>query len=143
MILDETLGFNINRVAILFRRELIRALKEYGLTPEQWQLLVSLWEKEILSPVEIMDITLQDLPSISRMLQRLERNGVILVEPSPDDKRSKKVSLTQTGRELRQILPEKLGKHFDTLLKNFPGKKQEQLLKLLKELRVIFADLSI
>ena len=44
--LQDSLGYNLYRVSLLFRRELIRALSEYGLTPEQWQVLVVLWSSD-------------------------------------------------------------------------------------------------
>ncbi len=40
--LEESLGFNLDRVAQLYRRELIRVLAIYDLTPEQWQILAAL-----------------------------------------------------------------------------------------------------
>lgn len=41
--LDDQSGFNLNCVALLFRRELILCLREFHLTPKQWQVLAMLW----------------------------------------------------------------------------------------------------
>ncbi|MCB1172557.1 MAG: MarR family transcriptional regulator, partial [Leptospiraceae bacterium] len=128
--LTNQLGFNINRVALLFRRELIRALKEYDLSPEQWQVLASLWDRQILSQKDVAHITLQDAPSISRMIARMERNRFINVQPSSQDRRLKIISLSSKGAALKKTLPGLLKGHFDSLLKDFSKREQQQLLSL-------------
>ena len=75
IVLDEQIGFNLYRLSLLFRRELLRCLDEYSLTPEQWQALVTLRGKDRLSQSEIAAVTLQDAPTVSRMLARMERDG--------------------------------------------------------------------
>ncbi|HNH10583.1 MAG TPA: MarR family winged helix-turn-helix transcriptional regulator, partial [Leptospiraceae bacterium] len=62
-ILDDQLSFNIHRVSVILRREMIRCFREFDLNPEQWQVIVSLWEKKKLTQTEIIEITLQDAPS--------------------------------------------------------------------------------
>ncbi len=139
--LDKQLGFNLNRAALLFRRELIRCLRDYKITPEQWQALVHIWAKGETTQSEIAEITLQDAPSVSRMIGRLIKNGWIKKKNNPKDKREIFLNLTPSGRKLESILPEKLIAHFKLFLNKFPDKSQEELLKLLIQLRVSIEDL--
>lgn len=140
MRLNDQLGYNLYRAALLFRRELIRCLRDYALTPEQWQTLASLWAKGALSPTELAHVTLQDLPSISRMLSRMEENGWVRRVPDPDDGRSFRVELTKDGRRLERVLPATLTEHFDAELAEFPESRQKRLLQLLQELREVLGD---
>ena len=140
LVLNEQLGFNINRAALLFRRELVRAFREYNISPEQWQVLASLWHKSPLNQKEIGQITLQEPPTLSRMIDKMETNGWVLKTQDPLDKRSTLVELTEQGRGLQKILPEKLLEHFKEFLKPFPQKKQETLRTLLLELRAALDD---
>ena len=81
-LLDDALGFNLDRVAKLFRRELVRALAEHGLSPEQWQTLaVLLLRGQPLSQREICALTLRDKPAVSRMVARMERDGWVRRAP--------------------------------------------------------------
>ncbi|RHX92186.1 MarR family winged helix-turn-helix transcriptional regulator [Leptospira stimsonii] len=141
-ILDHQLGFNLHRVALLFRRELSRCLRDHNLTPEQWQVLATLWEKESLTQKEIIHITLQDAPSASRMVARMVQNQLVKSEVSDEDKRATVITLTKAGRGLEKTLPKKITGHFETLLQDFSTNKRQDLLILLKELRLVFNDFN-
>lgn len=140
-VLDAQLGFNLYRVAMLWKREHARALRDHGLTPEQWQALATLWHHGEMRQIEIARVTLQDPPTVSRMLMRMERNGWIERSGADDDARSSIVRLTAEGRRLQAVLPKKLIRHFRAYLREFPDVKQQQLLALLLELREATGDL--
>ena len=137
-ILDDALGFNIYRVSLLFRRELIRALADLHMTPEQWQIMITLWTtKKSLNQTQIVNLTMKDKPTVSRIIQRLERDGWVLKTGSEDDKRVTLIRPSRRSWKLYREVPQKLSAHFDTLLQDFPQEKKDQLLKILKELRLI------
>ena len=139
-ILDDQLSFNIHRVSIILRREMIRCFREFDLNPEQWQVIVSLWERKKLTQTEIIEITLQDAPSVSKMLARMEKKGWVMIRPSKKDKRIKTVSLTAKGRANKKTLPAKLSQKMEKLIGNFPMNKRLELTFLLKELRNCLGD---
>jgi DNA-binding MarR family transcriptional regulator len=141
--LDDQLGFNLVRVASLFKREHARALREYKLTPEQWQALATLWRHGVLKQAEIARVTMQDAPTVSRMLVRMERDGWLKRRSDPGDARSSLVQLTAEGERLRHVLPAKLIRHFRAFLRNFPEADQRQLLSLLRQLRSATGDLEL
>lgn len=139
--LDTALGFNLNRVNTLFRRELLRVLSPFNLTPEQWQVLVILWHRnEALSQNDIVASILKDKPSVSRMLLRMEKNGWIYRRSDPNDKRSTLVSLTEKGAEHEVILPAKVKEHFNDYLDGFSNEEKVQLKTVLMSLRAFLHD---
>jgi DNA-binding MarR family transcriptional regulator len=140
--LDDQLGFNVVRVASLFKREHARALRQYKLTPEQWQALATLWRHGVLKQADIGRVTMQDAPTVSRMLVRMERNGWLTRRSDPSDARSSLVQLTAEGERLKHVLPAKLIRHFRGFLRNFPEADQRQLLVLLRQLREATGDLE-
>lgn len=142
--LEDQLGYNLNRTAMLFRRELMRALRPFGsMTPEQWQTLNVLWSSEHpLSPSQIRDVTLQDLPSISRMIKRMEEQGWVKRKPDPQDGRSFRVELTAKGRNLEQKLPVALLDHFQAILSVLGEEESQSLMMALKKLRAALGDES-
>ena len=64
-ILDDALDFNIDRVSLLFRREFCKVLREYAMTQEYWQIMLTLWTTK---QTEIIALTLKDKSTISRIL---------------------------------------------------------------------------
>ncbi len=140
-ILNNTLGFNIYRVNILFRRELMNALSDYEMTPEQWQIMTILWESEApLNQREIVQDTLKDKHTVSRILNRLDRDGWVTKEVSPKDKRSTIIKLTKKSKTSRKEMLKKLSKHFKEIFNDLGKKQHDDLLQNLKKLRKILGD---
>jgi DNA-binding MarR family transcriptional regulator len=63
-----------------------------------------LWEQDGLSQVELADRTFKDKPNVTRMLDVLERRGLIVRQPDEEDRRAYKVFLTEMGRQLKNDL---------------------------------------
>ncbi|GBD23245.1 putative HTH-type transcriptional regulator YusO [bacterium HR29] len=70
-----------------------------GLTVTQLRLLFHLFEREGMSNAELADAMYVTRPSISALLDRLERRGFIRREISPDDRRGIRIFLEPAGRE--------------------------------------------
>ena len=140
-VLDDALGFNLYRVALLFRNELMHALADYALTPEQWQVLQALWSTEDdLNQSEIAHLTLRDKHTVSRILGRLERDGWIAKHPDPDDARAHIVQPTERADALRQDVRHALFDHFEGILAVLSEKEEEELMRMLKKLRRTLGD---
>lgn len=134
--LDEALGFNIDRVAILLRRELIRILSAYDLTPEQWQILLTLWHSsQPLTQVEIGNMILRDKPSISKMIQKLVKKGWIRKVKGRVDGRQTLIELTPMGDSFKDEIPSKITSQMSTFFSVLDGKEVGQLFQLIKKLR--------
>jgi DNA-binding MarR family transcriptional regulator len=69
-----------------------------GLTVTQLRLLGHLREKEGLSNAELADLLYVTRPSVSALLERLERGGFIRREVSPTDRRGIRIWLEDSGR---------------------------------------------
>jgi DNA-binding MarR family transcriptional regulator len=140
-LLDDGLGFNLYRAGLLMRRELMRALADHGMTPEQWQVMVTLWEAgNPVSQREIGQMLLKDKPTVSRIIRRLERDGWVKKAGDPQDARVTLIRLTPEGTDLKRVVPRKLFKHFDDIVKDFSEREIEALLRGLKKLRRVLGD---
>ena len=138
--LDQSLGFNLHRVAQLYRRELIRALADFGLTPEQWQILAALSERrEGLTQGEIATLTFKDKHSVSRMLDRMESAGWIARLPHAQDARAFTVRLTRRRTELRAMRAA-LRAHFARIDRVINDEQRRQMIELLAVLRAGLED---
>lgn len=138
--LDQAIGFNLDRAAVLVRRELVRALAPDGLLPEQWQLLVVLADAKALSQQQLADALFTDKHAMSRMLARMERDGWIQRTPSPDDSRSQVVRLTEKAGDRLESMKAVVRARFKKRLAPFAAEDRRKLLDLLRQLRTILQD---
>lgn len=86
-------------------KELIRQygpyLKECGLTYTQYIVMMVLWEKETVSSRELAECLHLDYGTLTPVLKRLEQAGYLRRERSGEDERLLTLSLTETGKALR------------------------------------------
>ena len=86
-------------------KELIRRygpyLKECGLTYTQYIVMMVLWEKETVSSRELAECLHLDYGTLTPVLKRLSLAGYVRRERSGEDERLLTLSLTETGKALR------------------------------------------
>jgi DNA-binding MarR family transcriptional regulator len=74
-------------------------LRPSGLRISQFTILVLLWESQRLSVKELASRLALDRTTTGKNLQPLERDGLVLVSPSPVDRRSREARLTPKGEQ--------------------------------------------
>lgn len=104
--LEKAIAFAIQHAYERVRITLYREFHESGLaiTPEQWIVLVLLWERDARTPSELSEATLRDRPTMTRIIDTMERNGLVTRKPAAADGRGRIVWLTREGRKLRAPL---------------------------------------
>jgi DNA-binding MarR family transcriptional regulator len=138
--LEQSLGFNLDRTAMLFRRELLRALARDGLLPEQWQVLSVLADAGPLSQQQLADVLLADKHAMSRTLTRMERNGWVARERSVRDFRAQVVRPTPKASRRLGPMRAAVRQRFRQRLATLPGEDADRLLSLLRQLRALLKD---
>lgn len=76
-------------------------LAELDLTYPQYIVMLSLWEKDQVEVGHIKQVTMVDGGALSLMLKKLEQKGMIQLQASEADARSKRVCLTDFGHSLK------------------------------------------
>ena len=106
IVLDRAIAFALHHAYQRVRSAAYRAFHAHGVavTPEQWMVLVRLWERDGQAPSELSDVKLRDRPTMTRILDSMERNGLVTREVDAGDARARVVLLTAEGRALRQPL---------------------------------------
>jgi MarR family transcriptional regulator, organic hydroperoxide resistance regulator len=104
--LDDSFGYLINVAAQRLKYELHQTFqaKGYDITPEQWAVLNRLWEEDGLSQVELAERTFKDKPGTTRILNLLEKKGVVIRRQDEGDRRVLRVFLTKVGKDLKDKL---------------------------------------
>jgi len=96
--LGDFLPYQIYRVSSLMNIRLSGRLKASGINLSQWRVLSVLQGQMSMS--QIVDRTLMEQPTISRVISQLHNDGMVEREISPEDSRVALVSLSERGREL-------------------------------------------
>jgi len=78
------------------------ALNKLGLHTGQEMLLLQLWIEEGIPQSQLAASMEVEPPTATKMLQRMERAGLIERRPDPEDARISRVYLTERGRALEQ-----------------------------------------
>jgi DNA-binding MarR family transcriptional regulator len=127
--LDESLGFWLYRSHIQVSASLRHAFQDAGhdLTPEQWAVLLGLWEEEGLNQSQLGEKTFKDRHNITRILRQLDRRGYIEKLHDKKDKRAFRVYLSPAGHRLLKELKPIVLMHRDRLYKGF---NKDDLLKI-------------
>ena len=77
-------------------------LDEIGLTHSQYVVMLVLWEHDTMMLRDLGIMLHLDSATLSPMLKRLERTGLVTRERGADDERMLHVTITDAGRHLRQ-----------------------------------------
>ena len=84
-------------------RRLQKYFREAGLdiTVEQWSVLVHLWKEDGVNQQELCNKTFRDKPSITRLVDNLEKLRLVNRVAGKDDRRINYIFLTEEARNLR------------------------------------------
>lgn len=79
-------------------------LAEHGLTVPQWIVLSALWREDGLTVSQLAAYSKSTKPATSRLLGRMEEEGLVQRRSPPDDRRTVRVWLTDDARALSDLL---------------------------------------
>src|SRR5271156_4179072 len=97
---DNCLCLHVQRTARALARRFDDALRPVGLTQGQFSLLTSLNRDEPPTIGAVAALLALDRTTLTANLKPLERRGLVKVKVDADDKRSRRLILTPSGREL-------------------------------------------
>ena len=104
--LSRNFGFILHDVARLLRTTYDRRMKALGLTRSQWWVLTHLYRNDGVTQSELADILEIEKPTLGRLLDRLASNGWIRREEHAQDRRAKRVCLTEEVKPAMKAMRE-------------------------------------
>jgi len=133
------------RAAFLVNAVYAESAREHGLTSQQGQLLCVLMVRPY-SMGELGAVLGLAKSSLTGLVDRTERNGLVRRGADPDDARGVRVSLTPRGSKLADAFYAETCRRVDELPKGFSAAERETLAGLLgrvvmdNEVPVVFAE---
>ena len=100
----ELYSFITGKASTAIARRLQKKINRAGLniTIEQWSVLYHLWKKEGQSQQQLCNATFRDKPSITRLVDNLEKLNLVKRVPSESDRRINLIYLTKQGQKLEE-----------------------------------------
>ena len=97
---ESSIGYLVHEVARLYRRRFEDEARTHGVTLPQWRALAHIHMHAGVSQVALAGKIDTDPMTISGILDRLDKRGLIERFPDPNDSRSKLARLTAEGEQL-------------------------------------------
>jgi DNA-binding MarR family transcriptional regulator len=137
--LDQYLPYLINRVgSVMALRFGEDVLAPAGLSIAMWRVLVALSSTGDQRHTDLANLTSIEVSTLSRIVTRLVRMGLVARAPSKTSGREVAVALTQRGRDLvTRLIP--FGLQYETIASS--GLSEQEIATLRGLLRRIYANL--
>lgn len=126
------LGLAHRRVARVFEE----ALQPIGLTIAQVHFLSCLYERDARLSKDLARELGVDAGTLTPMIDRLERQGLIRRCPHPEDRRAMRICLEPSGRRLKDDIQSICASVNQKLMNKFSDEDYERFMELLKLLSV-------
>jgi MarR family transcriptional regulator, organic hydroperoxide resistance regulator len=119
--LAKSLGYHLRTLTETWSVLLQRRLGPLGGTFPQWRYLRELWEEDGLTQRELSDRVGRQAATTVTALRILRRSGLIKIVTAKEDRRKRRVFLTQKGRALNKTMTPTIIAIEDAVLRNVDG----------------------
>jgi DNA-binding MarR family transcriptional regulator len=123
----ELYSFMTGKASTAIARRLQKNMKQGGIeiTVEQWSVLYHLWKSDGLSQQDLCNATFRDKPSITRLVDNLEKLKLVKRVEIKNDRRINQVFLTEQGRKLEEETMNVANNTLNEALESVPADKIE------------------
>lgn len=109
-------------------------LSPYDITPAQYSVLSCLWGKDYATPKQIAESVGLETSTISGVLDRMQKKGLIDRVVDTDDRRAIQVIITKSGQDLQKPIQEIIEQVNRDVLKDFSKDEVSQLKSALQHI---------
>lgn len=134
-LLPQVLGYHLRRTQVAIFRHFARTVAATtGITPGLLGMLQVIEANPGLAQSRLAEAMEVDRSAIVKVVDQLESRGLIVREPSPYDKRSYSIRLTEAGVSALRRMKTLMMRHEDEFTAVLSEKERRQLIELLARL---------
>ncbi len=137
---ERAFGFLLYDAARFLRRDFEKRAKSVGLTRAQWSVIAHLLRGEGITQKALADILDLKAITLTRMVERLEKDGWIVRRAHATDRRAKLLFLTSKVRPVVETMSDLGAKTRARALRGFSKTEQLALLNFLTRIKSNLAD---
>lgn len=130
--------FWASQVVGLYIQKLERSLKRKGLDVARYRVLMCVGDKHV-SISEIAELAIVKLPTMMKIIQRMEGEGLVMSRPRPTDGRFTDVFLTDQGKAMRKAAWDSASQLYKASFERISSREEAQLNAIMKR---IFDELN-
>jgi DNA-binding MarR family transcriptional regulator len=137
----ELYSFITGKASTAIARRLQKKFNQAGmnLTIEQWSVLYQLWKQDGVSQQELCNATFRDKPSITRLVDNLEKLQLVKRVPSENDRRINLIFVTRQSHKLEE---QTMAMAEETLLEALEGVPVSHIDICKEVLQVVYDNLT-
>ena len=132
--LENHLGYFLRRLQIWVFQDFIQTLRPMKVRPAQYSVLLVIEANPGLSQADLADTLGIERARLVRLLDGLEKRGLMRREASPVDRRSHALFLTEAGEKALGPVKALAAEHEANLTQRLGREKHDALLEALREL---------
>lgn len=132
--IDDCIGFITNKGAKKLADEFNKRVQQYGMTRVQWIALFYIGRSDSIFQKELSDLMNVKESSMVRLIDRMEKEDLVIRKKQANDRRITSIFLTPKGKEFREkVLP--LGQEFqDDATKGISAEELNNFKNVLKKM---------
>ncbi|MBY0534743.1 MAG: MarR family winged helix-turn-helix transcriptional regulator [Chitinophagaceae bacterium] len=137
----ELYSFITGKASTAIARRLQKKFNNAGLnlTIEQWSVLYHLWKQDGISQQELCNATFRDKPSITRLVDNLEKLQLVKRVPSDADRRINLIYLTKQSQQLQE---DTMGMAEETLMEALESVPPDKIEVCKEVLQIVYDNLK-
>jgi DNA-binding MarR family transcriptional regulator len=127
-----SIGFLIKRCGMLMSQVAERRFESQEITLTQWVTLMNLTQDAHVSPTKLSAELGHDMGALTRVVDELERRGLVRRERSQHDRRAVEIAITPAGRRLAESTKRVIVELLNELVEPFSEREVDTLIALLQ-----------
>lgn len=139
---DKT-GHLMGKLHRSLKRNYDKQLKEFGLTPCQFEVLMTLWEEDNILLSELGKRVSRDGPTITGVIDRMEKKMLVKRRRDSNDRRVVKVILTAKSTGMKQELSVAKKQILQKITESLTSREINQLKTLLLKMMKNIEDTTV
>ena len=133
--IEKTVGFLLakayQRACLIFKEQ----FEQYDLTPQQFGLLGFLWREDGITQALLSAKSQIDRTTMGGLVDRLEKEGLVVRRVHPDDRRAYRICLTEKGKALEPELTPLAARAQEIFIARLDQQEIDTLKSLLEKIR--------
>jgi len=130
---DNYLPYLIGRAGFEINSSFSRLLRQHDIQPAQWRVLATLTDRH-MSVGELASIVLLKQPTLTKLLDRMESDGLVIRENHPEDRRKVLLNATASGRRVARKMTKLALQHEQYVLEQVPELERPEVEQALRGL---------
>jgi DNA-binding MarR family transcriptional regulator len=131
-----TVGSLMGKIHRAMKRVMEGQMKNFNITPPQFEVLLTLWDRDARTLNELGKILSRDGPTITGIIDRMEKKTLVQRRRDSVDRRCIRVELTPKARGLREEMTSRLQDSLSDIAGNFSAIEMSQLENILQKMLI-------